>query len=732
MKKQGRIVISILCSVLLMISMFSPKNVMAATDGTVDITILETSDLHGTIYPHDYATDKESNIGLAKAATVIAQERAIDPDLILVDCGDALQGNFISDFRFDEVHPMVKAMNLLKYDVWELGNHEFNYEFDNLKRAIAASNATVLGGNIYKADGTRFVDAYKIMDVKGVKVAVFGIEAPHVTRWESDASHYDKMTFTSPMEETGKILKELEGKADVIIGLVHYGEEGEYDTEGMDEVAKKYGDKVDAFLLGHSHATVAKYLVNGEFTTEYSKDAACVVTEPGSNAAGVSKVVLTVNTASKKVVDQNVSVLPTKDAAADAAMLKELEYVHTKSVETANTVVGQVGETFYEDPYWLPGIPYAVIEDGALIDLINEVQMKETNADVSLAALFDSSSNLTKGDFKKKDGVKVYKYDNTLMAVKITGAQLKAIMERQAGGFFNQYQDGDVTISFNPNVRLYNYDMFAGVDYEIDISQPVGQRIQNVMYKGAPLKDDEQLVLALNNYRYGGLSKDGVISDKPEDLVYDSAATADIPAVRDMISAYVAKKGTITPNCDHNWKITGYDFEYPETELVYEMIRSGEIEIPKSADGRDSNVKAVNIYELYEEGILTSEEEADPETEEEIDETQKEEPECETAETAVYTVVKGDTMGKIANRHGCTLEELKNLNPSIKNISRIYVGDKVIVPAQKDGEYIVVKGDALYKIANAYGCSIETLLKLNPSIKNKNLIYAGQKLQIPA
>src|SRR5574344_293961 len=124
-----------------------------------------------------------------------------------------------------------------------------------------------------------------------------------------------------------------------------------------------------------------------------------------------------------------------------------------------------------------------------------------------------AGSNLEKGAFLNRDSVKIYKYDNTLYGVKVTGKQLKAIMERQAGEFFNQYVPGDVTISFNPNSRMYNYDEFAGVNYEINISKPVGSRIQNVAYQGKPLADDQTLVLALNNYRYGGLVTAGLLNE---------------------------------------------------------------------------------------------------------------------------------------------------------------------------------------------------------------------------
>lgn len=686
MKKYIRKISSVFMILAMILGLIGPMKIMAAEN--VEINLLGTSDLHGFLMAHDYATDTPTNYGLSKVATVVQEERAKDNELLLVDCGDATQGNFVSDYRNEEIHPVINAMNLMDYDVFTLGNHEFNYEFSSLQNMIAKSEAAVLGGNIYKADGTRFADAYVIKEVKGVRVAMFGITAPHVPRWESDKSHYNNMTFTSPMEETDKILKELEGKADVIIGIVHYGEDGEYETEGMYDVAKKYADKVDAFFIGHSHAILEKYLVNGEFTDEYTKESSTVLLETGTQGRNVGKLTLTLEHTGSGwlVTDRKVDNIATAEYKENAELVAVLKETHEASVKTANTVVGKVGKNFYDDPYFLPGIPYAVLQDGPLIDLINKVQMEKTGADVSLAALFDGNSNLLKGDYMMKDGVKVYKYDNTLMAVKVTGKQLKAIMEQQAGNFFNQYQEGDVTISFNENIRLYNYDMFAGVDYQIDISKPAGQRIVNVMYKGAPLKDNEKLVLALNNYRYGGLSASGLISSAPEDLVYDSAATEAVPAVRDMISRYVEDKGSLQPSTDNNWEIIGYDFNYAGTEKVYEMIRDGKIIIPSSADGRTTNVKSVNMNDLLKQGIITAADVKKVETvdEEEETDTVKQDPsqveEAMTEGTITYIVMKGDCLYNLAKKFESTVSEILKLNPGINNPDLIYVGQKLLLP----------------------------------------------------
>lgn len=561
----------------------------------VVITILETSDIHGTIAPWDYATDSAFDGGLAKAATIIKQQRAIDPELLLIDCGDSVQDNMIQEFRNEKPHPMIKAMNSLGYVAWTLGNHEFNFEFENLQKSIKESKATVLAANIYKENGKRFVAPYVIKKVKGVRVAIIGITAPHVTRWEaSDPSHYDNMIFTTPEEELGKVLEEIEGKADLVVCLCHYGEDGEYETAGMREVAKKYGDSVSAFFIGHAHSTLNEKQDNGT-----------VILEPGSKCANVAKASFSMKYENGKwiLVQTNSELIPVTKAnvEADPEMMALIADLDTNSKALANTVVGTVGADFLPSLWWngLEGIPTAIIQDTAMIDLINIVQMEETGADVSLAALFDSYSNLPKGDFRKRDGVKIYKYDNTLMAVKITGAQLKKIMEVRAGDFYNSSKPGDVTISVNEKIRLYNYDMFSGVDYDINISKPQGSRIENVMYKGKPLADDQVLVLAMNNYRYGGLSGAGLISKDPADLVYNSGL-----AIRDLISDYVVKAGVLMPTCDNNWKITGFSCDPVEAEKVYALVREGKITIPTSADGRTPNVAALNLNTLRAQGLI--------------------------------------------------------------------------------------------------------------------------------
>ena len=665
-KSAHKCIVALVLTVAMAVGLVLPA--AAAVEESKTVTILQTSDLHGMVNPYDYASNKVSKTSLAHAATIIKAERSKDPNLLLLDTGDTTQANYIQEFLNENPNPIIGALNYLDYDAWTLGNHEFNFGFSYVTKEISEFEGVTLAGNIYKADGSRWIDAYHIFDVDGVKVAVFGIDAPHVPQWEkTDPTHYDNMTFTSPMEETGKILKELDGRADVVIGSIHYGLEGEYGTEGVQALAETYGDRIDALLIGHAHAVVDETI------------GGIPVLEPGSNGQYVSKVTITLTgSGSGWTVDKSATTGELLDCSAvtpDADFLAEFKSLHEKSLAMASREVGQVGKTFLDPVELLPGIPNAIIQDNPVIDLINKVQMEQTGADVSLAALFDSSSNLEAGPFLHRDSVKIYKYDNTLFAVKVTGKQLKAIMERQAGGFFNQYQSGDVTVSFNPNIRMYNYDEFAGVNYEIDISKPEGQRIQNVTYQGKPLSDTQTLVLALNNYRYGGLVSAGLLNES--DVVYEGGA------VRDMITDYVASlQGPLMPECDNNWKIVGADLSDPQKDLIYEKVRSGEIAIPVSEDGRTPNVASLNGPALRASGVLPAL--AAGETETPV--TSSEPTESSEPQTgSTYTVQPGDCLWSISRRFYGTGTRWNVIYETNKSIIRkpdfIQIGQILEIPA---------------------------------------------------
>src|SRR5699024_449326 len=188
----------------------------------------------------------------------------------------------------------------------------------------------------------------------------------------------------------------------------------------------------------------------------------------------------------------------------------------------------------------------------------------------------------------------------TLIGIEVTGKELKDYMEWSAS-YYNTYKDGDVTISFDPNIRGYNYDMFQGVDYKVDISKPKGERIVDLKFKGKPVQNNDTFKLAINNYRYGGLKDMGIISGEP---YFES----DPISLRSYIAQHIEQKGTISPEVDNNWEIIGADLNHPLRDYIIEQVKVGNIEIPMSEDGRSYNAKALNVYELIKEGKIPTEE----------------------------------------------------------------------------------------------------------------------------
>lgn len=562
----------------------------------VTISFAVTSDVHGRLYPYEYGIDAPVEAsGYAKTYTIVKELRAKNPNLILLDVGDTVQDNSAELFNNLDTHPMVEAMNLMGYDAWILGNHEFNFEKDFLLRNIKHFKGAVVSSNIKnEADGSKFVLPYQLFNVQGVRVAVVGCVPPHIPMWEaSSPEHFKGLKFEDPMVAVKNTLKELDGKYDVLVGAFHLGRKDEYGKTGTFDLAKQF-PQFDLIFAGHEHA---KYVTDVNGTK---------VLEPGAYGWGVSCGEIHVVKKDGKWVVKNVTAenKETEKVKADQEILDKFKFVHEKSIQDANQVVGKVTAKFIPKTDYITGedkvttMPTSQLEDNAVIQLINDVQRYYAKADVSAAAIFKPDSNLKPGDFKKKDVAFIYKYPNTLMGVNMTGENLLKYMEWSAD-YYNQSKPGDVTVSFNPEVRGYNYDMFDGVNYKIDISKPKGSRIVDATINGKPIDPKKIYKVAINNYRFGTLVNLGLI--KESDKYYDSyAELQDAGRIRDLIIKYVKEnlKGNVSPKVDNNWEIIGIDKNIPNRDAIIEKIKKGEIKIPTSSDGRTVNVKSINVKDV--------------------------------------------------------------------------------------------------------------------------------------
>ena len=553
MMKSAKIWIFLLIMVVLLLPGCGKKDAEQKTDAeTKTIRIIGTSDTHGKFVPWDYAINEEDTSGsMAQIATAVKEYR--NDNTLLIDVGDTIQDNSADLFlESDDVHPMIQAINAIGYDAWVAGNHEFNYGMDVVRKTIADTECETLCGNVWDENGDPISDSYHIFEVDGVRVAVIGMVTGNITTW--DKTNLEKCTVKDPQDETRKIIKEIEGQYDVLIGAFHMGFDNELGLEnsGVTDILNDCPE-FDLMISSHEHQAIDGEDVNGVLVVQ---------NEEMAKTMAVIDLTLEKDGDGWKVADKSSKCVEMSDYKPDPELVSKLDKYDKMARAHALEEIGRLDGGDLAPSYKGEGVPPARTEDTALIDLILAAQMHYSGAKVSAAALFDDDTNMTPGPILKCETAKIYKFSNTLYTLRMTGAQLKKYMEWSAG-YFNTYKEGDQEVTVNPEVAGFNYDMFGGVNYEIDVSQEPGARIKNLTWPdGTPVADDDTFEIAVNNYRAnsnlltpGSIYEEG---DMPELIAMD--VRSDLGGVREIIGHYIAevKGGVITPECDHNWKLTGF------------------------------------------------------------------------------------------------------------------------------------------------------------------------------
>ena len=530
---------------------------------TRTVRIIATSDLHGKFCPWDYALNAESTSGsMAQLATAIAKYRT--EDTILVDAGDTIQANSAEIFLGSEdVHPMILAMNALKYDVWVTGNHEYNFGIDTIKKTIADLNCKALTGNVYDRDGNPIADGYTILEQNGVRIAVIGMVTPNIARW--DASNLQGCNVTDPLEETRKIIESIRGKYDVLVGVFHMGIENEYGlaNSGVRDVLTKCPE-FDVMVSSHEHTLIPSMDINGVLVVQNKFQAqtmSVIDLTLEKDSRNVKSADTDRSSEGWKLTSKSAESVTVADYEADPAMMELLAKYDARAREDAEEVIGRLeGGSLVPEGTESEPIPAALTQDTALIDLVNIVQMHYTGAAVSASALSGEGTNLKPGDIRKCDTAQIYKFSNTLYKLHMNGAQLKKYMEWSTG-YFKTAEPGDTAFSINEEFPTYNYYMFAGVNYDVNLSREQGSRIENLTWPdGTPVRDEDEFDIAVNNYCANSqLLVPGVIYEDGEQLpvLMEMDVHGEIGGIRELILDYIrnVKGGVIHPECDQNWKI---------------------------------------------------------------------------------------------------------------------------------------------------------------------------------
>ena len=532
--------------VLLLLSCF-PQSVTVQSE-RVQITILGTTDLHGNLNPIDYYTNKPDNRGLAKIATLIKAIRKEQPNVLLIDSGDTIQGSPLESFHGrknnDPPDPMMLAMNALNYDAMTVGNHEYNFGLKVLEKARQEAKFPWLSANTYetKTNQTHY-KPYLIRDIAGVKIGILGLTTPGIPNWDNPPN-YAGLEFHNPIPEARKWVDTLRSqeKVDLVVVAMHMGlgedlRTGEvspgqvpHENEAISIAQQVPG--IDVIFMGHTHREVPSLYINGVLITQANY---------WGHHLARADLYLQKSANGWSVYAKAARTLPVDDRIQPDAEIVKIGEPYDR--ETQAWLGRPIGESSKELT-----AKEARFRDTAILDLIQKVQLEAGKADVSMVASFNSEARIAQGPVTVRDIAGLYVYENTLVVLEVTGQQLKDALEHSAK-YFKAYVPGKPAADLvDEKIPAYNFDIAEGVNYELNISKPTGQRIQNLTFHGQPVKADQKLRLATNNYRVNGGG--GYTMYKNAPVVYRSSEE-----IRELIIDWVERHKIVPTEPTNNWRL---------------------------------------------------------------------------------------------------------------------------------------------------------------------------------
>jgi 2',3'-cyclic-nucleotide 2'-phosphodiesterase/3'-nucleotidase len=536
--------------------------VFAADGEEVRISVLATTDLHGNLLPYDYYTARPVDRGLARIASLIQDARSQNPNNLLIDCGDTIQGTPLESVYQQYIEtghlplnlafagqalardPMMLAMNDIGYDAMVVGNHEFNFGLRNLAQARSTASFPWISSNIL-ADANAMVKPfapYFIKTVAGVKIAIVGITTPSIPDWESE-EHYHGYRFENGVEAARRAVADVRAREhpDVVILAAHSGLDRDPKTPAIpsgdshEDMIYQIATEVkgiDAIVFGHTHQQLAELKLG---------DVLLMQPKNWGMSLGRMDLVLDFTSGSWKIVSKTSRLIPVTAATpTDAKVAKIARPYHDLTERYLNTQIADA-------PVALD-TRLARVQDTALLDAVQRVQLFYSKADVSFASAFNTRVAIPKGPVTVRQIAALYVYENELYTIEGTGKMVREALENAARYFQTCSGDCSQGPLINRKVIGYNYDMAQGVDYDIDLTRPVGDRIRNLRWHGQPLQDTQPLRIAVNNYRSGGSA--GYSTYRGAKVVWRSGEE-----IRDLVISYYIEHKELPVKSDGNWRI---------------------------------------------------------------------------------------------------------------------------------------------------------------------------------
>lgn len=531
----------------------------------VTLKVLATTDIHGALFPYDFVNKKETKFSLAQVCGYVEQQRANKKQqVLLLDNGDILQGQpvvYYSNFE-DTVqqHVCARAMNFMQYDAATVGNHDIEPGHEVYDRLVDEFQFPWLAANAVKnSDKTPYFKPYTVVNKGGVRVAVLGLITPAIPKWLPE-NIWSGMHFEPMVQSAQKWLKviEEEENADLVIGLFHSGVgDGQKSEKGVTEQASKLVAQsvvgLDMIICGHDHRDFLDWVKNPE-----GKDV--LIINPNSAARKLAEVEVRFKLMKNcksyqkeftpKLIDGNTLPVSTKFVEAFA--------------EDVNTVKKYVDKKIGVFTHSVAS-PDAMFGDAAFVDLIHEAQLDISKAEISFAAPLSFNTEIKAGDITVGDMFKLYRYENLLYTMKLSGKEIKDFLEYTVDLWFAKIYNkekhllklnkrGDRWFTQSP---FFSYDTAAGIDYEVDLSKPFGTRVRvKKVSNGDAFSEEKIYRVAVNSYRGNGggghLTEGAGIAKEELPARIEKSTTKDM---RFYIMKWIESKGNVTPKCDHNWSI---------------------------------------------------------------------------------------------------------------------------------------------------------------------------------
>ena len=550
---------------------------------SVTIKIIETTDVHGAVFPYDFQNDKESSESLAQAYTYITRERKKnDQEIILLDNGDILQGTpLVYYFNFEKPnspHIYADVMNFMGYDAATIGNHDIeagHSVYDKFNEEIKfpwlAANA------VNKETGSPYFEPYTVIVRKGIKIAVLGLITPAIPNWLPEkiwAGIEFKDMIETAAEWTNKINKKE--RPDILVGLFHSGIDYTYGGQSAEiskneNAAKLVAEKVPGFdvvFAGHDHhgwntwiknSTGKKVLLLG--ATSSARDAAvATINLTFDKDAGIWK--------------KNISggIIYMSDYPPHEEFMRKFTPAFEEVKEYVSKPIGNFTSSI--------STRESMFGDSPFVDLIHKVQIELTGADISFTAPLSFDIKIDAGEIYVRDMFKLYRYENLLYTMELSGEEIRRYLEYSYENWFNKMKDsedhlmnfekdneGNIKLSKRTNrpelsVRYYNFDSAAGLEYTVDVSKSPGERINiHSISDGTEFIPGKKYTAALNSYRGNGggghLTRGAKI---PSAELTGRIVNSTDKDLRYYLMKWIEKKKSVAPEALGNWSVIPADW----------------------------------------------------------------------------------------------------------------------------------------------------------------------------